>query len=169
MPWQDETIPTLRILISDLSSSPTYSDERLEQTLVVAAKLIQQEMSFDVDYTCSIENITISPDPVGTDDKVFETMMVLKAACIVDQGTFRAKALLEGIRASVGPASLTVTGHLNGFLEIMKNGPCAAYQQLKTDVSFGNLSVVKAVLSPFSGNLFDPRSVLGYNTYSTRR
>jgi hypothetical protein len=51
----------------------------------------------------------------------------------------------------------------------MKNGPCAAYQQLKTDVSFGNLSVVKAVLSPFSGNLFDPRSVLGYNTYSTRR
>src|SRR5574339_394773 len=104
MPWQDETIPTLRILINDLDSTNyTYSDDRLSQTLVVAAKLINQEVEFDNEYTISIENVTITPDPVDDGDEVYVNMMILKAACIVDQSTFRTKANIEGVKAALGP------------------------------------------------------------------
>ncbi len=158
MPWQDEAIPTLRILINDIdTSSPTYSNSRLEQTLVVAARLIQQDIDFSSAYTTSIENVTISPDPVDEEDDAFLNMMVLKAACIVDQSTFRTKAAMEGVRANMGPTSLQVSGNLSGFRFLLENGPCLTYTEMKEALLWGNTDIVKAVLSPFSGNKFDSR------------
>ncbi len=156
MPWQDEAIPTLRILISDLEGT-TYSDSRLEQTLVVAAKLTAQEVSFDNTYTISVENLSISPDPVDTEDDIFVNMMVLKAACLVDHSTFRTKASLEGLKAQLGPAAMQVGGNLAGFKTLLELGPCATYTQFKDDMIWGNLDNVKAVMSPFSSNKADFR------------
>ena len=154
MPWQDETIPMLRILINDMSFSPAYSDERLEQTLVVAAKLVEQEFDFNTDYTITIEDPSISPDPVDEDDRSFVNMMVLKAACLADQSTYRNKAVMEGVKAALGPASLTVAGNLAGFKTLLEKGPCASFEEMKDVLIWGNTNVVRAVLSPFAGNLF---------------
>lgn len=155
MAWQDEAIPTLRVLINDLGSPPTYSDARLEQTCAVSAKLIQQECVFSTSYEVSVEDSTITPDP--QDDPVFMNMMILKAACLVDHSTFRTKAALEGVKAAMGPANLQVSGHLGGFRTILEVGTCATYTELKDQLVWGNIDVVKAVMSPFSSNRADFR------------
>jgi hypothetical protein len=164
MSWQDETIPMLRVLINDLSASPTYSDDRLEQTLIVAAKLVYQDIDISYTYTISIENVSISPDPTTNSDDAFLNFIVLKAACIADQSTFRTKAALEGIRAALGPASLSVGGHLPGFKTLLELGPCATYTEMKEQFEFGNVNIVKGILSPFVGNRFDPKTLYGYDT-----
>jgi hypothetical protein len=164
MSWQDEAIPMLRILINDMGVTPVYSDDRLEQTLVVAAKLVYQDIDGTYDYTISIESVTISPDPTSNSDDAFLNFMVLRAACIVDQSTFRTKAAMEGISAALGPASLSVSGHLPGFKTLLQMGPCATYAEMKTEFEFGNVNIVKGILSPFAGNKFDPKTMHGYDT-----
>lgn len=165
MTWQDETIPMLRILINDLSSSPIYSDDRLEQTIIVAAKLTYQDIDLENTYTISIENVSITPDPIDNSDDAFLNFAVLRAACILDHSTFRTKTALEGIKASLGPASLSVYGNLAGFKTLLEIGPCATYLEMKEAYQFGNINVVRAVLSPFAGNRFDPKSMSGHDSH----
>jgi hypothetical protein len=42
---------------------------------------------------------------------------------------------------------------------LVDKGPCAAYDALKLDYQFGNTNTIRAVLSPFVGNNFDPSSL----------
>lgn len=160
--WLDHTIIPLRVIIGDYKAEPTYTDERLHELMIVAATLVKQEISFTTSYTVSVPLLTITPDPV--DDEDFRIFIVLKAACLADQSTFRAKALLEGIRAALGPASLSVAGNLKGFQYLLENGPCKTYQEMKTQYIFGNAAYVRAILSPFAGNNFDPSRLGGFSS-----
>lgn len=158
MAWQDVTIGIVRVLINDLDdSSYDYSDERLEQTLVVAAQLVNQEIDFSTTYTIDIPTVTISPDP--SSDAAFINFISLKSACIIDQSTFRTKMTLAGLKAKCGPAVLETVEHLRGFKDLINFGPCKAYQTLKEEWIFGNAQVVEAVLSPFVSNNFDPQTL----------
>lgn len=161
MAWQDDMIIMLRVLVSDLSSTPTYSDGRLEQVLVVAGQYVNQELDFDNTYTVTISPPAFSPDPVGIGDDAFVNFTVLKAACLTDQSTFRTRAFAAGVKARCGPAVLDTMRHLDGFTTLLKMGPCAAYETLKNNWVFGNAELVRAVLSPFCGNGFDPANLAG--------
>lgn len=154
MAWEDIGVAMLRILINDMDSTPTYSTCRLEELLCVAAHFNIQEITFDTTYTVSIPSTTISPDPAS--DVSFINFMVLKAACLVDQSTFRVKAALEGLAIKCGPAALTVDGHTQGFQTLLEKGPCAAYKELKDEYQWGDPNIIKSVLSPFVGNNFYP-------------
>lgn len=156
--WEYEMVTMLRFLINDLSDDPTYSDTRLRQLIVMAAQIVNQEMTFSNNYTINFGTLTISPDPtvVAYRDNAFINLVVLKAACLSDETTYRTKALLEGINARLGPGGLTVSGHLNGFMNILKVGPCKLYTELKRQYQFSDLSHIKAIFSPFVGNNFDP-------------
>lgn len=156
MAWQDEMIPMLRILINDFSSEPTYSDERLTDLIITSAYLVNNEANITTDYNISMSLKTISPDPINIDDDLFVSLVMLKAACLADQSTFRTKALLEGVKAAMGPASLTVAGHLAGFKTLLELGPCKAFEDLKLQAAFSMGLNVRAILSPFVGNKFDP-------------
>lgn len=156
MSWQSDGIIMLRIMLNDNCDDPQYSDSSLEQLLVVAAHYVITDVSLSVDYEVSISDMTITPDPTDDPrDEVFINFMVLKAACLADQGNFRLKAALEGIKAVLGPAALSVGGNLRGYLTILEQGPCKAYADMKKDFAFGN-TTVKAIFSPFVGNRFDP-------------
>jgi hypothetical protein len=96
-------------------------------------------------------------------DSIFISLVGLKAACIIDQSTLRTKAALEGIRAALGPAQLSVAGSLSGFNLILDKGPCAAYEELTSHWDVREASAVRAILSPFVGNKFDPRSLYSDN------
>lgn len=163
MAWQDEMVVMLRVMINDLGDSPTYSDSRLEQMLSLSAKYVQEEIYFAVTYTIDVSDASISPDPTITAnlDTSFTNFVVLKAACLADWGTFRQKALLSGLKARCGPAILETMEHMVGFRELISQGPCAAYDALKQDYQFGNVENIRAVLSPFRGNNFDPSSLSG--------
>lgn len=159
MSWQIEIPIIVRILVGDLSDSPTYSDERIIQTIVVAAKYVQFDIVLDHFYEVNISNPTLTPDPTDDDDSIFISLVSLKTACIIDQSTLRTKAAMEGIRAALGPASLSVGGSLAGIKMIIDEGPCAAYEELTAHWDVKNASSIRAILSPFVGNHFDPTSL----------
>ena len=159
MSWQNELTSIVRVLINDNGPTYTYSDLRIQQSLVVAAKYVQFDVVLDHQYLVDISNLQITPDPTLDNDDIFISLTSLKAACIIDQSNFRTKAAMEGIRAALGPASLSVGGSLAGWKEVIKHGPCALYDDLVEHWDVANASAVRAVLSPFIGNKFDPQNL----------
>ena len=159
MSWNIEMPIIVRTLINDLSDSPTYSDERILQTIVVAAKYVQFDVVLDHEYVLNIASPNITPDPTIDNDSIFISLTCLKAACIIDQSALRTKAALEGIRAALGPAQLSVGGSLAGLKMIIEAGPCAAYDELTSHWDVKEATAIRAVLSPFVGNRFDPTSL----------
>jgi hypothetical protein len=158
MSWQSEIPVIVRTLINDLDTdNPTYTDDRLLQIITVAAKYVQFDVVLDQSYVVDVVDKTISPDPTVTNDSIFISLVGLKSACIIDQSTLRTKAALEGIRAALGPAQLSIAGSLAGFDLIIDKGPCAAYDELTSHWDVREATAVRAILSPFAGNKFDPR------------
>ena len=167
MAWQDDMTQMLRILIFDIESTPTYSDARLEEMIVTASHLVIQDINFSTDYTVSIMSQSITPDPTTSDDTEFVNFVVLKAACIADQSTLRSKVNSAGVSVKLGPASISNGTNLRGHEVLLNQGPCAAYDEMKWEYELGNANAIRAILSPFVGNNFDPRSLGGGGTDSS--
>jgi hypothetical protein len=169
MYWEIEIPIIVRSLINDLGPTQEYTDNRILQLSVVAANYVTKEATLSRNYYIDIVNVDITPDPSdnATRDTDFISLISLKAACLLDQSTFRTKAALEGIRTALGSASLSVTGNLSGYKTILDQGPCKLYDQLVLDHNVGNASAIRAVLSPFVGNNFDPRYLLRGSFRST--
>ena len=161
MSWETDGVLMLRHLINDIDTPYDYDDARLEQTIAVGARLVNMEIDFATTYTVDISTPDITPDPTGVsrDGAEFLNFAVLKAACMLDISTFRVEAARAGIEAKCGPAVLKTMDRIAGFRELLNNGPCAAYAQLKKEFEFGNLAICRAILSPFVNNNFDPRSL----------
>jgi len=156
MSWQTELTAMVRTLINDATKPYQFSDDRIIQTILVAGKYLQFDVVLDRAYKINVINKTITPDPTVDDDEIFIILASLKAACLVDQGILRTKAAMEGIRASLGPASLSVGGSAAGWAMILEHGPCKLYDDLVEHWDVSNASAIAAVLGPFSGNKFDP-------------
>jgi hypothetical protein len=156
MSWQSELTIMVRTLINDLGETPEFSDSRIEQCLIIAAKYIQFDIVLEHSYSVDVENSTITPDPTIDDDEIFIMLTALKAACIIDQGSLRTKAAMEGVRAALGPASLSVGGSASAWEKILNHGPCKLYSDLVEHWDVANASAVAAIIGPFSGNKFDP-------------
>lgn len=159
MSWKIEIPIIVRTLVNDISSTPTYSDERLLQIIAVAAKYVQFDVVLDNAYAINVVNPEITPDPTAHDDSIFISLISLKSACLVDQSVLRTKAAMEGIRAALGPAQLSVAGSLAGLKMIIEQGPCAAYEELTSHWDVREATAIRAILSPFVGNHFDPTSL----------
>lgn len=169
MYWEIEIPIIVRSLINDLGPEQTYSDDRILQLAVIAANYVTKEVNLSRNYNVDIVNIDITPDPSDNNsrDTDFISFIALKTSCLLDQSTFRTKAALEGIRTALGSANLSVSGNLSGYKTILDQGPCKLYNELVMDHNVGNASVVRAVLSPFVGNNFDPRYLLRGSFRST--
>lgn len=161
MSWQTEMTAIVRTLINDLGPNYTYTDLRIRQSIVVAAKYVQFDVVIDPLFNIDVANLTISPDPTAdeTTNQVFISLTCLKAACLIDQSNYRTKAVMEGIRAALGPASLNVSGNLVGWKEILAHGACAAYDAFTEHWDVANATAVSAIFSPFIGNKFDPQNL----------
>lgn len=157
MSWQTEIPVIVRTLINDWSDQPVYSDERIIQVIAVAARYVQFDVVLNHQYLIDVNNLEITPDPTLDRDETFISIVSLKAACIIDQSTFRTKAVTEGIKAALGPSQLSVVGNLAGWKTILELGPCAAYEELVSHWDVAQATTAKAILSPFVGNNFDPR------------
>lgn len=168
MAWQEEIRTIVRVLINDVIEPYEFTDARLEQAITVAAKYVQFDVVLDHSYTVDVVNSTISPDPTLDNDEVFISLTSLKAACIFDQATYRTKAALEGVRAALGPAALSVAGNIQGWQNIIEHGACKAYDDLVDHWDISNATVARAILGPFAGNKFDPSFQLGRTSYDSR-
>lgn len=159
MSWKKEITTIVRVLINDLTAPYTYSDSRLYQLITVSAKYVQFDVTLDHPYIIDVVNPSITPDPTADDDNIFISLVSLKAACLVDQSSLRTKAAMEGIRAALGPASLSVAGSLTGIKMLLETGPCATYDELVSHWDVKEATNIRAVLSPFVGNKFDPQNL----------
>lgn len=157
MSWNKEIPTIVRVLVNDLEQPYAYSDSRLLQVIAVAAQYVQFDVVLDHTYEIDVVKPNISPDPTIDDDNIFISLVSLKAACIIDQSNFRTKATLEGIRATLGPASIATNGSIAGWQKILEHGPCALYADLTEHWDIKDASAIAAILTPFIGNQFDPR------------
>lgn len=150
MAWDDDMVTMLRVLVNDIDST-TYTDDKLIQTILVAAFQVKQEATFPYEYTVSLSNQTISPDPTvaATSDESFYNLTCLKAAAITDRGS----AILAARRAiSVrdGSSAIDLRGPLAGWLALLKTGWNAVYEAAKNDYLLSGATIAGAmVLSPF--------------------
>ena len=147
----------LRNMLNDAEGDVKYSNNRLEKVLITAAYLLPLELNFATSYTIDVEQQQITPDPINqTDGPDFINFMVLKAACIIDEGNFRNAALLQGVQARCGPAILQTNNYGQQLKELLVEGPCKSYNTLKNEYNFGRrgADIIKAVMSPFVSNDF---------------
>jgi hypothetical protein len=147
MSWDADLILMVRVLVSDIASPQTYTDEYLERVLITAGIIVDAEIPFDYDYSYDISALTISPDPVTSEDSVFMALVPLKAACILVQGEFK-QALGQGIKVRDGDSAIDTSVSFRGYRDILEFGPCAAYEKLKWSL-LASSGIGKAVLSPY--------------------
>ncbi len=171
MAWQDDLVIMVRHLIGDLATTPVYSDDRIAEAIVVSGLIASQEYPLDVTYTFDFSLPDISPDPTLPEsyDGLAIALFTLKAACILLTNSYQT-AIGTGIRVRDGDSEVDTTGGLKGYSDILKNGPCAAYQSLlKSAAQKASGGLGRAVMSPYStglqgygGSYFGPRDIRGF-------
>jgi hypothetical protein len=158
--WQNTSLLMLRTMLNDAGCGDTkYSNSRLEQLLITSAYFLPVDINFNTSYSIDVEQNIISPDPIGQEDgQEFISFMVLKAACIADEGNFRNSALLQGVKARCGPAVLDTNAYGQYLKDLLSNGPCKTYEELKHEYNFSyeGRRIIRAVMSPFVSNDFYP-------------
>ncbi len=152
MAWTTDLVLMTRALIGDISTPQTYVDEYIQRVLITAAYQVDAEFVFDYAYVYDIGAVTIVPDPVTNSDFTFIALIPLKAACILNQGEYRA-ALGQGIKVRDGDSAIDTSVSFKGYRDILELGPCAAYEKLRWSLlasnGVGGSGVGKAVLGPY--------------------
>lgn len=171
MSWQGEMTTVVRTLISDLDpSNYTYSNERLETSILVAAQIAMVEVDFENTYTVDVEQCYLSPDPTdprtglatANKDDAFINLVCLKTACLIMGSEMKTQAL-NAVRVSDGPSSIDYTA-VAGNIKFLYEYACKTYEEYKFNYAAGNNAVGKAILSPYS-----PGSDVVYRYNSTFR
>ena len=86
MSWQGQMSTVVRHLISDVDPTAyTFSANRIETSILVAAQLSIMNIDFNNTYTVNVESCSLSPDPTDTEtkDDPFIALICLRAACII--------------------------------------------------------------------------------------
>jgi hypothetical protein len=161
MAWTTDLVLMFRSLIGDLDSS-SFTDDRLQQILVVAAYNVQNDADFSTTYTVDVSAKTISPDPYTTNDVDFSTLTVYKAACILLGSQVKTEAA-NAISIKDGPSAIDLRG-VTQSLGIMYNDLCKKYDDLVNTYAYNNTLVGQAILGPYSPGSM----VLGANQFDYR-
>ena len=163
--WQNTSLIMLRTMLNDAGCDAVrYPPQRLSDLLITAAYFLPLDINFSSDFVVNVETRTITPNPIDqADGDEFINFMVLRAACMADEGNFRTAALAQGVSARLGPASLTTSNYGQYLHMLLEEGPCKTYDRLVEvyNVSYEGSKVIRAVLSPFVSNNYDPSNQLG--------
>lgn len=95
MPWQNEMTIMLRMIINDFDDPQSYTDIRLQQTLVVGAQFVNSSFNFSQLFTVDVSGIDLSPDPTvsPTIDDWFSNLTVLQTAVMIVRGELKAMSV----------------------------------------------------------------------------
>lgn len=133
--WAGCLLGLFRAHVGDFTDPPTWSDSRALDILVASAFQVSQEVN-----CISVPSLNFCTQEFTSNPfhyPKFIALWMLKAACIVDQGALRTRALQEGLRASCGPALLEVKGGGQSVYKVLfEEGPCKAYKDLLENLCF---------------------------------
>jgi hypothetical protein len=156
MAWETEMITIVRYLIYDFATPYTYSDDRLETAISIAAQLLLEEVDFKNDYLVDISIPDIVPDPTdGDKDNAFINLCCLKTACLIDNWSLRSKVGTVGVAVKSGPDSVDTRGAAQAYQYLYENGACKTFEEAKWEFKAGNLTPGRAILAPFVGENVD--------------
>lgn len=136
MSWQYDLTIMVRVLTNDMATPQRYTDSYIEQVLVTAGILIDNEIDLPQSYTFDISGVTISPDPIATNDIMFQALAPLKSACILNTGDFQ-KATLQSIKVRDGDSAIDTSVSFKGYRDVLEYGACASYEKIKDDIQSG--------------------------------
>lgn len=137
----------VRTWINDLDSSNyKYSDDRLNQTICIAARFVKNDAEFATDYT--IGKDFISPNPSEYNDLDFINLVGLKTACIIIGSELKTEAS-NAISIKDGPSAIDLRGVSSTLNSIYKD-VCNSYDQSLLDYKAGNSLAGQAILGPYS-------------------
>jgi hypothetical protein len=153
MAWQAQMTTMLRALLDDAAGPQArYTDDRLLHLLVAAAFQVITELDFDQDFEVDLDAFEIDPDPLDADtrDDSFVSLVVLKAACLVDRSEARTAAR-RSIAVRDGSSAVDTRGSMSGWLRLLeKGGWCDVYAEAKDEYVSGRVSFRgAAIMGPF--------------------
>ena len=161
--WQNTSLIMLRTMLNDAGcDSVRYTPQRLNDLLITSAYLLPLDINFKNTYVVDVELRTITPDPIQqTDGDEFINLLVLKAACLTDEGNFRTAALAQGVTARIGPASLQTSSYGQYLGTLLNEGPCKTYSKLVElyNMGYDGSKIIRAVMSPFVANDYNPSNL----------
>lgn len=150
MAWQDDMVEILRVMVNDMDEE-AYTAAKLERVLVVSAFQVLNEVDFPQDFSVSISQTSISPDPTvpAYRDNSFVNLTCLKAACVIDRGG-AVTAAQRAISVRDGGSAVDLRGVFQGKLALLEKGWCAVYEDQKFEYLVGEGRVAGAVvMGPF--------------------
>ncbi len=150
MAWQNEMVRIIRHIINDLDSANySFSDSRLEETILVSAQLVLTEIDFDKTYTVDVDALTLDPDPTtgGDKDDPFISLVSLKTACLILGSEVRTNSL-NAVSVKDGAAAIDMRGVTAGLTSLYKD-LSAKYDQAVLQYKAGNSVVGHAILGPY--------------------
>tara|TARA_Y100001938_G_scaffold148005_1_gene230547 strand:- start:673 stop:1176 length:504 start_codon:yes stop_codon:yes gene_type:complete len=141
----------VRHLVNDVDSSNyTFSTDRVETTILVAAQLLIMNVDFNNTYDINVEASTLSPDPTdsGTKDDPFIALACLRAACIIVGSEIR-KESGNAISIKDGPSAIDLRG-VTSTLTVLYQDLCKKYDEALIDYRAGNSVSGQSILGPYS-------------------
>ena len=141
----------VRQLVIDVDpSSYTFSTDRVETTILVAAQLLIMNVDFNNVYDINVEASTLSPDPTdsGTKDDPFIALACLRAACIIIGSEIR-KESGNAINIKDGPSAIDLRG-VTSTLTVLYQDLCKKYDEALLDYRAGNSVSGQSILGPYS-------------------
>ncbi len=160
MAWTTDLVTMLRVLINDFNVPQKNTDAYLQRVLVCAGVFVKNDIDLSYDYAFDLTAVTIVPDPIEEEDYILQALLPLKAACILNQGSFQT-AIGQGIRVRDGDSAIDTSVSFGGYRDILELGPCASYEKLKFQIQAMSIGAMGFVLGPYR----EP-GVCGYDTIS---
>lgn len=158
MTWDVNFVLMLRVLLNDFNAPQKNTDLYLQRVLVTAGIFVNSQIELPQAYVYDIDAVTITPDPLVSEDVISEALMPLKAACIINQGDFQ-KAIGQGIKVRDGDSAIDTSVGFRGFKDILELGACAAYDRLLWDIQRVNIDSVGSSFNAVLGAFRDPNAI----------
>ena len=150
MAWQNEMALIVRHLVNDLdSSSYTFTDSRIEESVLVSAQLAALEVDFENTYAIEVDSLSLSPDPTDSTNKddSFINLVCLKTARLLIGSELKTHSL-NAISLRDGPSALDLRGIVSG-LKILFDDITKRYEEAVTQYKLNGV-VGQAILGPYS-------------------
>jgi hypothetical protein len=149
MTWQNEIARIVRFLINDIDAT-TYTDDRLEETVLVAAQLMLNNLDFDTDYIVDVDSLTLSPDPTASTpkDNFFINVTALKTVCII-LGSEAKTLAAQSYRIKDATSSIDISSAYQSVNQLYKDA-CDKLDKMIMDYKAGNSVAGGAVLTPYT-------------------
>lgn len=149
MAWQTEITQIVRNIIGDIDlSSPTYTDERIQEIILVSAQLLSTEVDFAQTYTIDVDELSLTPDPTTpTKDDGFINLVALRSACIIANSEFRTAAN-NAYNFADGPAKIDGRDVAES---LYKNAQtiCESFEKTKKSYKAGNNNAGAIIVGPY--------------------